>query len=164
MKMRTATLTSSLLLLVLGIAMVSGMPSGRAMTQESHGGKIEGTWRVQVSRRDCQTGAVQQTFPAMLTFGQGGTLTGTSTVLPVALRGPDHGIWSHNGGQSYRAVSEAFIFNPAGAWTTTQRINQEIELSANSDTFYSNATTEFFNAAGVSIATGCATAIATRME
>jgi hypothetical protein len=75
-----------------------------------------------------------------------------------------HGIWSHTGGQSYHAVDEAFIFNPAGAWVSTQKLTQEIQLAADGDTFSSNATTEFFDTAGNLTATGCATAIATRME
>lgn len=41
---------------------------------ESQGKKLEGTWRVLVTARDCQTGAAVRTFPALLTFADGGTL------------------------------------------------------------------------------------------
>jgi hypothetical protein len=139
----------------------------RAISQEtndSHGGKIEGTWRVQVTQRNCQTGAEIRRFPAMLTFAQGGTLTGTTTAFPVALRSPDQGIWSYRGGQTYRAESEAFLFNSSGTWVQTQRITQSIKLSANADTLSSNASIEFFDTSGNTMLTGCATAVATRME
>jgi len=125
---------------------------------KSIGGKIEGTWRVQVTLRNCQTGAGLRVFP------DGGTLTGTSTVLSPALRSPDHGLWSHPGSNSYRAVSEAFIFNPLGVWVSTQRLNQDIELAPNADSFTSNANTQFFDTLGNVTSTGCATAVATRME
>ena len=85
----------------------------------TQGGKLEGTWRVQVTIRDCASGAALRTFPAFLTFAQGGTLTETTTGFPPALRTPGHGVWEHLGGHTYRAVSEAFLFNPAGVWTGT---------------------------------------------
>ena len=162
-------LTSSLLALTLitgTLCLVLAAPH-KAVSQEtndSHGGKIEGTWRVQVTQRNCQTGAELRRFPAMLTFAPGGELTGTTTAFPVALRGPDHGIWTFNGGNNYRAISEAFFFNAAGAWVQTQRITQSIELTANSDTFNSTASVEFFDTTGNIVLTGCATAAATRMD
>ena len=131
---------------------------------QSNGGKLEGTWRVQVIQRNCQTGAELRTFPAMLTFAQGGTLTGTTTAFPVALRSPDHGVWNYNGHRSYRAVSEAFVFSPAGAWVSTQRITQAIQVGPGQDNFTSDATVEFFDTLGNTTSTGCATAVATRME
>ena len=39
---------------------------------ESQAGRLEGTWRVQLTVRDCQTGAVQRTFPALFAFAKGG--------------------------------------------------------------------------------------------
>ena len=150
--------------LTLAVALLSRSASASLQESQSNGGRIEGTWRVQVTLRNCQTGAELRNFPALLTFAHGGTLTGTSTVLSTGLRSPDHGIWNHTGGQNYHAVDEAFIFNPAGAWVSTQRLTQDIQLAADGDTFLSNATTEFFDTAGNLTLTGCATAVATRME
>lgn len=130
----------------------------------SHGGKLEGTWRVQVTLRNCQTGAELRTFPAMLTFAQGGTLTGSTTAFPPPLRGSDFGVWNHNGGRRYGATTEAFIFSPVGAWVSTQRITQAIELDRHGDSFTSDAAVEFFDTLGNVTSTGCATAVATRME
>ena len=126
--------------------------------------KLGGTWRVQVAQRICQTGVVIRTFPATLTFAEGGTLVGTTTAFPPALRGPDHGIWQHTGDHTFSAVTEAFLFNPAGLWTGTQQITQTIEIKDNADEFNSNAAIQFFDSNGNVTLTGCATAVATRME
>jgi hypothetical protein len=131
---------------------------------ESLGGKLEGTWRVQVTIRDCASGTALRTFPAFLTFAQGGTLTETTTGFPPALRTPGHGVWEHLGGRSYRAVSEAFLFNPAGVWTGTQRLTQIIEISKDGEEMNSNATNEIFDTNGNLIVNGCATAVGSYFE
>jgi hypothetical protein len=161
---RTFALLGLVATLTLAVALLSMNASAKLQESQSTGGRIEGTWRVQVTLLNCQTGAELRNFPALLTFANGGTLTGTSTVLSTGLRSPDHGIWSHTGGQNYHAVEEAFIFNPAGAWVSTQRVTQDIQLAADGDTFTSNATTQFFDTAGNLTLSGCAKAIATRME
>jgi hypothetical protein len=160
MKRRAACLMATITLCV-GLA----LPSSKAQEagNGSAGGQIEGTWRVQVTLRNCQSGAELKTFPALLTFAQGGTLTGTSTVLAPTLRGGDFGIWQFNGHGSYSAVSEAFLFN-GGVWSQTQRLTQAITLSQDANTFSSNAHTEFFDTAGNLVNSGCATAVATRMS
>jgi hypothetical protein len=154
-------------------------PSARAQKSEaaeskSQGGMLEGTWRVQVTLRDCQTGAeLRPSTPALLTFAKGGTLTETTTVFPPAVRSPGHGFWRHTGGQTYTAVSEAFLFNPsappASAWVGTQRITQTIQIRDDPDELTSTASTVFFGPDGNPIpgfppAPGCATAVAHRME
>jgi len=159
-----AVLTLAVALFSVSAAATKPQAPEKSEESQSTGGKIEGTWRVQVTLHNCQTGAELRTFPALLTFANGGTLTGTSTVLSSGLRSPDHGIWEHSGGHNYRAVDEAFIFNPAGAWVSTQRLTQNIELASDGNTFSSNANTEFFDTAGNLTSTGCATAVATRME
>ena len=128
----------------------------------SRDGKIAGTWRVQVTLRNCQTGAEIRSFPAILTFAVGGTLTGTSTVLPSSGRGGDFGIWEHNYNNNYSAASEAFLFN-GGVFSQRQRITQAITLNPDENTFSSDAHTEFFDPAGNLVISGCATAVATRM-
>ena len=131
---------------------------------ESKAKKLEGTWRVQVTIHDCQTGAALRTFPAFLTFAQGGTLVETTTGFSPALRTPGHGFWEHTGGKTFTATSEAFLFNPAGVWTGTQTLTQAIEMGNDSDEFSSNASIKIIDTNGNPISTGCATAVAHRME
>lgn len=174
--MKTTTKRSivSLGLLVGAVAAIAlfslgSYPSYRVVSAQegdsaAHGKQIVGTWRVQVTQRDCNSGAELRTFPALLAFAQGGTLTGATTAFPAALRGSDQGIWTHEGGRNYRAVSEAFLFSPAGAWTLRQRITQAIQLDQGGDSFTSDAEVEFFDMLGNLTSAGCATALATRME
>ncbi|MEP6636001.1 MAG: hypothetical protein ABJB97_04690 [Acidobacteriota bacterium] len=143
---------------------LAAQKSDSSAQNEAQGKKLEGTWRVQVSIRDCQSGAPLRTFPAFLTFAQGGTLTETTTGFPPALRSPGHGFWQHTGGRSYLAVSEAFLFSPAGVWTGTQRLTQVIEIGHNGDELTSNATNEIFDTNRNLIVSGCATAVASRFD
>jgi hypothetical protein len=135
--------------------------------------RLEGTWRVEVTLRDCQTGAeIRPATPALLTFAKGGTLTETTTVFPPAVRSPGHGFWEHTGAQTYSAVSDAFIFNPSApppsAWIGTQRLTQTIQLGDDPDELTSTASTVFFGPTGNPIPgfppAGCATGVAHRME
>ncbi len=126
--------------------------------------KLEGTWRVQVTLRNCQTGVPLRTFPALLTFARGGTLTETTTAFSSAMRSPGHGFWNHTRGRSFTAASDAFLFNPAGLWTGTQRITQSIEIGNDPDQLESTASVEIFDTFGNLTATGCATATASRMQ
>ena len=131
---------------------------------ESKARRIEGTWQVQVNLQNCQTGATLRTAPAFLTFAQGGTLVETTTVFSSAQRSPGHGFWEHTGGKTFKAVSKAFIFNPDGTWAGTQTITQAIEFGDDPDVFNSNATTEIIAPNGNVILSGCATAVAHRVE
>ena len=134
--------------------------------------KLEGTWRVSVTLRNCDSGTTMPPFQSLLTFARGGTLTGTTSsqdFLP-GQRTPDHGVWSSSGGHAFGAVEEAFILfdspsraNRHGFHSGTQRINQTIELK-NDDEFTSSASTAYFDMSGNQVATGCASAVGRRLK
>jgi hypothetical protein len=145
-------------------AVANAQDSDRQERSESGARKLEGTWRVQVTLRDCNTAAVLRTFPALLTFAEGGTLTETTTAFPPAARTPGHGFWRRTGRRSYKAISEAFLFNPAGTWIGTQRLTQAIEIGSDPDELTSKATNEILDINGNLLVSGCATAIAHRFE
>ena len=140
------------------------MAANPAMSGGSKARRLEGTWQVQVTLQNCQTGAALRTAPAFLTFAQGGTLVETTAVFSSSQRGPCHGFWEHTGGKTFKAVSKAFLFNPDGTLAGTQTLTQEIEFGDDPDVFNSNATTEIVAPNGTVILSGCATAIAHRME
>jgi hypothetical protein len=129
---------------------------------ESQAGRLEGMWRVQLTVRDCQTGAAQRTFPALFAFAKGGILTYTTAGQPPAVATPGYGIWGHTGGHSYSAVTEAFIFNPAGSWIQTHRLTRVIELNKGADEFTDTTQLEIFDTSGNLIVTGCATSVGRR--
>ncbi len=133
---------------------------------------LTGTWRVEVTTYNCETGAPNNPFVSLLTFGTFGTLTGT-TANPVFLpgqRSPEYGSWKRRGRNYFTAATEAFIefSTPAGSPSPpfvrgTQRIEQSIELSGQ-DTFKSDATLTFLDTAGTVVLSGCASASATRFR
>jgi len=129
---------------------------------ESQAGRLEGMWRLQITVRDCQTGAAQRTFPALFAFAKGGILTGTSAGLPAALSTPGYGVWRHTDGHTYSAVVEVFVFSPAGAWIQTHRLTRAIELDKDADEFTDTVKLEIFDNSGNLIVTGCATSVARR--
>ena len=155
------------LVLVFALVVVLLITSGlRAQGGESEWqrGRLEGTWRVQLTVRDCQTGAALRAFPAVFIFAKGGTLTATTAGQSPALFTPNLGVWRYTGGNTYSAVSEAFVFSPTGVWIQTHRLTRAIELSDDANEFTDTVKLEIFGTTGNLIATGCATSAARRFE
>ena len=177
-------------MLVLGSAFRASAQSEQSASVNG----LEGTWRVQVTTYNCVTGvAPGPPFSALLAFARGGTLSGTtsSPAFEPGQRTSDYGIWSKTNGNTYKAVSEAFIlfasppcpppnpfnpspcptpnpFNPSpgpavpGFQRGTQRITQAIEV--NNDQFTSFASVQFFDVGGKLLMTGCAKADGQRFK
>ena len=136
---------------------------------------LQGVWRVTVTPYDCASGAPITTFESMLTFALGGTVVGT-TSSPLYLPGQrtiDQGLWSHQEGHNFRAVSEAYIVfdSPAGAPAplrrSSQRLTQAIRFDEDHpDTFTSRASIQYLGlgAGRPVLATGCANAVGRRFE
>jgi hypothetical protein len=142
------------------------LPPG-ALAQRHH---LEGTWSVQVTQRDCSTGApLGVPFLSLLTFAHGGTMTETTSnpMFYPAVRGPGHGVWQRNGGRDtddrrYQASSLALV-TVNGVLTQEQIIRQNIQMGNNPNTFQTtSASVEFYTPAGTLVRKGCATAQGTR--
>jgi hypothetical protein len=131
-----------------------------------------GSWHVEVTTYDCQSGRENKPFVSLLAFSEGGTLTG-STANPAFLPGQrsgETGYWSHVGSADFTSVSEAFIEFASAARGPIppfarghQRIEQWITL-ANRNLFQSEAALSFFDENGTVVATGCAKAIGRRLR
>lgn len=164
--MRMNILTASALLVITGVL---GMSSARGAARAEDGGeaqKLEGTWVVTVSLRDCSLGTpIAAPFMSLLTFARGGTMTETtsSPMFFPAVRGPGHGVWSKAGGNTYKASSIAMI-TVNGALTRTQTITQTIEVQSEDSFTTTSASVKFFAPNGTLVGTGCATATGTRFE
>ena len=135
---------------------------------------LEGTWRMEVTTRNCATGAPLTSFRAYLTFARGGTMTGTtaSPAFRPGQRTSDHGVWRRTGAHMYQTASEAFILfdSPASpplppftrGW---QWIGQDITIDPHDpDVLQSAARTEFHDMAGTELSSGCATAVGRRFR
>ena len=147
-------------LLVLG----SGLTATTRSENDGSPNSLEGTWRVQLTVQDCQTGQVLRTFPALFAFAKGGTLSVTTAGQFPALNTTGLGIWEHTKGHSYSAVSEVFIFSPAGAWTQTSRLTRAIKVSNDGDQFTDIVALQIFDTNGNQIVTGCGTSVGSRMK
>jgi hypothetical protein len=143
---------------------------GEEQTQENLGEKrlhfrsLEGSWNLQVTRLNCQTGAIIGTAPAMLTFMRGGTLMDTGTQISPALRGVGHGVWHHDSGGHYNVAFQFFRFNADSTLAGKQVIRQQIVLNHAGTEFTNTSSANVLDVSGNVIATNCSTAIGMRFE
>ena len=92
----TASRASALVLvgmLVLGSGFMAMAQSVDAGSQNG----LEGTWRAQVTVRNCQTGVALRTFPALFAFAKGGTVTFTTAGQLPSLSTPGPGCLAPRG-------------------------------------------------------------------
>jgi hypothetical protein len=144
------------------------MPATAVLAQTAgpdtaHNG-LEGTWRAQLTVRNCQTGAVLRTFPAMFAFAEGGTLTVTTAGQLPSQSTAGLGVWRHTDGHRYSAVSEAFLFSPAGVWTGTQRLTRAIEIDNDADAFTDAVSLQILDTNRNVIVRGCGTSVGRRFK
>ena len=153
--------------LALATALLVGPKTNlRAQSEQGASGKgLEGTWLVEVTLRDCNTGAaLGSRFRSLLSFARGGTMTETTARLSPAVRGPGHGVWQQLQGRTFSSTFEAFSYNPAGIWIGWQRLTQTIEIGDDPNTWTANAHNEIFDTNDHLLTTGCSTAVGHRME
>lgn len=149
------------------VALMSGTALiGAGQREGAHQGRqLPGTWRVQITLRNCQTGdALRPPFPAMATFAVGGTVITSDGGLSPLVRGAGHGVWRHMGGHTFDALTEAFLFTPAGTLNGLQRLRQSLEIGSDPDEFNAIVAAEILDAQGTLLASGCATSVGRRME
>jgi len=155
-------------MVVLVIAIVTVISAVTRTAAQSNGDNsqrgLEGGWRLQLTVRDCNTGQALRTFPAVFTFTQGGTATVITAGQLPSLATPGMGVWQHTEGHNYTAVTDAFVFSPAGVWIQTHRLTRAIQVSIDGNEFTDTVALQIFDTGGNPIAAGCATSVATRFE
>ncbi|MBA3231682.1 MAG: hypothetical protein H0T05_02570 [Acidobacteria bacterium] len=150
---------------VAGLGVGAGERSAQG-TPSSPAATLEGTWRVEITVRNCDTGqpVFNTPFPALASFARGGTLTTSDGGMSPAARGAGHGVWWRSQGRTFAALTEAFTFGPTGVRTGTQRLSQEIELDHQGMAFQSRIASVVLDTAGQVTFTGCATSIGRRLD
>lgn len=128
--------------------------------------RMVGAWETMVQPRNCTTGdPIGQAFPGVITFNEGGTVAEFGANPAVPYRTPGHGIWSTDGGRGLFYMKFSFVaLNPAGAPVGRMRVTQVGELPRFSDQSTSAGSFELTGLNGNVIATGCSTAVATRLN
>ena len=166
MKSNIAKLAGGILLVALIVLTPTlGLVSAKEDSKvKNGGGRLEGTWDVLVTIRDCQTDAGLGTFASIGTFMSGGTMLDSTSGMPQALKTPGHGVWSHVGANIYRFKFKSLSFDPIGNFSGWTIINHEANLNSSADAYESAGTAEFYDANGVLVRTGCSSTTATRFE
>ncbi|MDQ3665855.1 MAG: hypothetical protein M3410_04490 [Acidobacteriota bacterium] len=128
--------------------------------------RLEGTWLLQFTGRNCQTGdpIPSRSVQLLITYVRGGTLLETSSAVSGAVRSTGQGVWHDKGGRNYAATFMFFRFNPDGSFAGTTRVTQDINLSRGGDELNVTNTLEVLDANGTVIFTVCGTATGTRLE
>ena len=132
--------------------------------QDGNDKKLEGSWNIQVTRRNCQTGEAIVTFPTMTTFMTGGTMQDYGIAMAPTGRGPGHGVWRYQSGRRYSAAFQFFLFNADGISTGKQIIRRQIELNRSGNGYTAIGAVEVLNTAGTVVANICTTETGTRFE
>lgn len=151
---------SSLALMAIFVVALSQSPaSGQGKSR-----RIEGTWRVEVTQRNCQNGAAIRTFPGLNTYLPGGALIATGASSSPALISTGHGVWEHAGGRNFTGTLVFFRFLPDGTYAGTTKVTRSLELDGTGDEFTSTESIELADPNGNVVGTGCATQIGRRLE
>src|SRR4030095_3654418 len=161
MKMKLVKTTMSSLLLACAVTTVVAVT--RPPREGAVGGKLQGTWEMQITLTDC-AGQFIRSFPTIVEFVAGGTLTEASGGTAPALATGGKGVWSHTVDSSYAFRFKDFNFNAQGVLTGWSIITGETTVDETGNANSGPATVEVYNASGVLLVTFCADAVGTRFE
>jgi hypothetical protein len=125
--------------------------------------RIEGTWLLQATLRQCDTGAEipNSTFPALHTFLSGGAMLSNPATSGLSM---GHGVWTHTGGDTFMNTIRLFAFAPSGALMGIATVVRDIILSPDGGSLTSSDVSEFRDLAGNLIGSRCAAVTGTRLD
>src|SRR5438128_8287454 len=161
--MKMKLLKSMMAPLVVACALVSMAAAGTPPKGGTEGGRLEGTWSMQITLTDC-SGHVIRSFPTLVVFIAGGTLTEASGGTAPALQTGGKGVWSHTTDNTYAFRFKDFTFNTSNVFTGWVIIAGETTVDATGSANSGPATVQVYNASGVLVATLCANAVGTRFD
>jgi hypothetical protein len=129
------------------------------------GWAIVGTWTVQITLVNCQTGEEipGATFPGLNTFLAEGSMLSNPASNPALLR-TGHGVWAHAGGRRFANTVVLFRFNPDGTYAGTQTVRRNITVSRNSEEFIAHDTVTTADPSGTVVGSGCGIGRARRLQ
>jgi len=161
MKMKLLkTILSSLLFACAVTTLVAGT---RPPREGAVGGKLQGTWEMQITSTDC-AGHVIRSFPTLVEFVAGGTLTEASGGTAPALQTGGKGVWSHTADSTYAFRFKDFTFNSSYVLTGWVIITGETTVDETGNANSGPATVQVYDSSGNLLVTLCADAVGTRFE
>ena len=127
------------------------------------GGKLQGTWNMQITSTDC-SGHVLRSFPTLVVFMAGGTLTEASGGTAPALQTGGKGVWRHTIDNNYAFRFKDFTFNSSYVLTGWVIIAGETTVDETGNATAGPATVQVYDVNGNLLVTLCADAVGTRFE
>jgi len=160
--MKTKLVKSVMAPLLTACALVT-MVAATAAGQGTVGGRLQGTWDMQITLTDCH-GHVLRSFPSLVIFMAGHTMMESNAGTPQALKTPGEGVWRHTTHNNYAFSFKFFTFNSENVFTGWTVIAGETTVDATGETHAGSATVEVHAPNGVLVATACAAISGTRFE
>jgi hypothetical protein len=161
--MTTRLVKSTMSSLLLACALATLVAGTRPPKDGAVGGKLQGTWEMQITATDC-AGHVIRSFPTMVEFVAGGTLTEASGGTAPALQTGGKGVWSHTTDSTYAFRFKDFTFNSSYVLTGWSIISGETTVDATGNATSGPATVQIYDANGNLLVSFCADAVGTRFE
>jgi hypothetical protein len=162
--MRTKLVKSIMVPLLFASALATLVAAERAPRGGTQGGRLEGTWDMQITLTDC-SGHTIRSFASQVVFMAGGTLTEESSGTAPALRTGGKGVWRHTADNTYVFRMKSFNFNAQNVLTGWGIISGELTVDSTGDAFAGpGGTVEVYDPNGVLVATFCAESAGTRFE
>jgi hypothetical protein len=118
---------------------------------------------MQITVNDC-SGHVIRSFPTLVVFMAGGTLTEASGGTAPALQTGGKGVWSHTTEGTYAFRFKDFTFNTSNVFTGWVIISGETTVDVTGNANAGPATVEVYDPNGALVVSLCAEAVGTRFE
>lgn len=160
--MKTKLVKSIMSSLLFACALATLVAAATEPVAGTQGGRIQGTWDVQVRIIDCQTGGVIATFASMLTYHQGGTLMESTSGLPPSQKTPGEGVWGHITNNTYAVRFKFFTFDALNVFTGWRIVNAQVTLDQTGNAYEGSGIQEVYDTNGNLIGTGCVSPLGTR--
>ena len=139
------------------------MVAATAAGQGTVGGRLQGTWDMQITLTDCH-GHVLRSFPSLVIFMAGHTMMESNAGTPQALKTPGEGVWRHTTNNNYAFRFKFFTFNSLNVFTGWTIIAGETTVDSTGNANTGSATVKVYAPNGVLLATVCAETAGTRFE
>ena len=150
----------TLVLALVGLILGTSAPTMSAAGSN----KLAGTWLMNITATNCQTGLALGTFSSLYSFADGGTLTNITNGASPSVRSPGLGSWKPTGDHTFKSVSMALVFSAGGVWTGTQKIANTFEILDDRDALTGSVSVEIYNTSGSLASTMCAALVGQRIE
>jgi hypothetical protein len=161
--MTRAAKTTAVVTFGIALTLAGGLLAAQSGGEHALARRIEGSWMVQITHRQCDTGAEipNSTLPGLHTFLSGGAMFSNPATNSLST---GHGVWTHTGGESFQNTIRLFAFSPTGTLAGIVTIARDIVLSPDGGSLTSYDVSELRDPAGNVLGTRCASATATRLD